>query len=365
MSGRKASGGLIEDGFFILLLIVISAGFLIVLAPFFSAILWAVIIGIVFAPLYRRLLAALPGRRNGAALLALLVVVAMVILPATILTLALIDEASAVVARFQSGDIDIARGFAHFQAGLPGWGTALLERMGITSLATVQDAIGDGVTSSFRSLLSQMLQVGQSAFGFLIKLSVTLYLAFFLLRDGESLKRRVAAAVPLRPDYLALLGDRFVVVIRATVKGSIVVAVIQGLIGGLVLWALGIDGALLWGVLMGAFSLLPAVGTGIIWVPMALYLLFTGQIWQGMVLVFCGLFVIGMVDNVLRPILVGHETRIPDYVVLIATLGGLELFGFHGIIIGPVVAAMFIAIWNLMTDIRAGRVASGSSIGPA
>jgi predicted PurR-regulated permease PerM len=147
-----------------------------------------------------------------------------------------------------------------------------------------------------------------------------------------------------------------VVVIRATIKGSVVVAIVQGLIGGLVFWALGIEGALLWGVLMGAFSLLPAVGTGIIWVPMALYLLFTGQIWQGVALVFCGILVIGMVDNVLRPILVGHETRIPDYVVLITTLGGLELFGFHGIVIGPVIAAMFIAVWNLMTEIRTERL---------
>jgi predicted PurR-regulated permease PerM len=94
------------------------------------------------------------------------------------------------------------------------------------------------------------------------------------------------------------------------------------------------------------------VGTGLVWVPMALYLFLSGSIWQGVVLVFCGLFVIGMVDNVVRPVLVGRETRIPDYVVLITTLGGLQLFGLHGIVIGPVIAAMFIAVWDIAATMR-------------
>ena len=156
----------------------------------------------------------------------------------------------------------------------------------------------------------------------------------------------------MQADHLQLLVDRFIVVVRATIKGSIVVAILQGLIGGVVLWALGIEAALLWGVLMGAASLLPAVGTGLVWVPMALYLFLSGSIWQGVVLVFCGLFVIGMVDNVVRPVLVGRETRIPDYVVLITTLGGLQLFGLHGIVIGPVIAAMFIAVWDIAATMR-------------
>ena len=134
-------------------------------------------------------------------------------------------------------------------------------------------------------------------------------------------------------------------------------AIVQGAIGGVVFWALGIHAALLWGVLMGFLSLLPAVGTGLIWVPVAVYLLVTGAIWQGIVLVLCGLFVIGMVDNVLRPILVGRETRIPDYVVLITTLGGLEAMGFNGLVIGPVIAALFIAVWGMSPRGQSSNVA--------
>ncbi|MFM5906219.1 MAG: AI-2E family transporter, partial [Novosphingobium sp.] len=115
---------------------------------------------------------------------------------------------------------------------------------------------------------------------------------------------------------------------------------------------LGVEGALLWGLLMGFFSLIPAAGTGIVWVPVAVYLLLTGSVWQGAVLVFCGIFVIGLVDNLLRPILVGKDTKLPDFVVLIATVAGLEIFGLTGFIIGPIIAALFIAVWEIVTHVR-------------
>jgi predicted PurR-regulated permease PerM len=113
---------------------------------------------------------------------------------------------------------------------------------------------------------------------------------------------------------------------------------------------LGLSGALLWGVAMGVFSLFPAIGTGLIWVPVTLYLLATGAIWQGVALGLCGFFVISSVDNIVRPILVGHDARMPDYVVLIATLGGFELMGFNGFVIGPVIAALFMAAWEIFGD---------------
>ena len=100
-------------------------------------------------------------------------------------------------------------------------------------------------------------------------------------------------------------------------------------------------------VAMGIFSLVPAIGTGIVWVPVAIYLLATGAVWQGIILTLCGIFIIGMVDNLLRPILVGKETRMPDYLVLISTLGGLGIFGLNGFLIGPVIAALFLAAWDI------------------
>ena len=143
------------------------------------------------------------------------------------------------------------------------------------------------------------------------------------------------------------LARKFATVIRATVKGNIVIALIQGTLGGLALWALDVRGALVWAVLMAFLSLLPAVGAGLIWGPVAVYLLITGSVIQGAGLIAFGVLVIGMVDNLLRPILVGKDTRMPDYVVLLSTLGGLAVFGINGFIIGPVIAAMFIAVWDI------------------
>jgi predicted PurR-regulated permease PerM len=339
----------VEDGFFLAFMLLVSVAFLLVIEPFFAAILWALIATILFAPLNRRLLAAMPGRRNRSAMITLLLIIAIVIVPAILLTMALLQEASVIYARIQSGQIDFAALFAQVQSRLPGWATSILGRLGLTDFDAARERLSSGVASSFRTLATQAVLIGQGAFSFLVALGVMLYLTYFLLRDGEDLVRRVSDATPLRATHRHALLEQFVVVIRATIKGSVIVAIIQGFIGGLVFWALGIEGALLWGVVMGLFSLLPAIGTGLVWVPVAIYLLATGAIVKGLILVLCGLLVIGMVDNVLRPILVGRDARMPDYVVLISTLGGIELFGFSGIVIGPVIAALFIATWNLMS----------------
>jgi predicted PurR-regulated permease PerM len=342
----------IEDGFFLALIVVISLAFALVIEPFFAAVLWGIIAAILFGPVNRRLLKALPGHRNSAAGLTLILIIAMVIVPAIFITMALINEVASVYARIQSGEIDFAVLFERVQASLPGWANAYLERFGLADFASLRERIDTALTASFRTLATQAVAAGQSAFSFLMALGVMLYLAYFLLRDGDELAERVTRIAPLRAAQREALLQQFVLVIRATIKGSIVVAIIQGLIGGIVFWLLGIEGALLWGVTMGFFSLLPAIGTGLIWVPVALYLFATGAIVKGLILVFCGIFIIGMVDNLLRPILVGRDTRLPDYVVLISTLGGLELFGFSGIVIGPVVAALFIATWTNLAEMR-------------
>jgi predicted PurR-regulated permease PerM len=142
------------------------------------------------------------------------------------------------------------------------------------------------------------------------------------------------------------------------VKGNIVVALVQGTLGGLAFWVLGIKGALLWGALMALLSLLPAVGAGLVWGPVAIYLLTKGSILPALGLIVWGVLVIGLVDNVLRPILVGKETRLPDYLVLVATLGGLAVFGLSGFVIGPVIAAIFLATWDIFSKARQERQAS-------
>jgi predicted PurR-regulated permease PerM len=183
----------------------------------------------------------------------------------------------------------------------------------------------------------------------MVSFFIMLYLLFFLLRDGATLSTRIRDAIPLSASHKRHLFKKFTTVIRATVKGNVAVAAVQGALGGVAFWFLGIQGALLWAVLMGFLSLLPAIGAAVVWLPVAIYFLVTGAIWQGVTLIVFGVLVIGLVDNVLRPILVGKDTQMPDYVVLISTLGGMALFGLNGFVIGPAVAALFIACWDLFS----------------
>lgn len=341
-----------EDGSFLALVLIVTVAFALVIAPFFGAILWGLVLALMFSPVHRYLLERLPGRPSLAALITLLIIVLIVILPAAFLGSTLIQEFLHVYGLIQSGKIDIARIFEQMTAALPDWAANWLRSRGWTDFAMARQQISEALSGSFSAIATHALQVGQGALNLVLMLGVMLYLTFFLIRDGESLGHRVIESIPLDPDRRRAVIRNFTVVTRATIKGSLIVAIVQGLVGGITFALLGIEGALLWGTLMAIFSLIPAIGCGIVWVPVALYLFATGAVVKGIILVVAGALVIGSIDNVLRPILVGRDTRMPDYVVLISTLGGLQLFGFHGFIVGPVVAALFIGTWDIVTEQR-------------
>jgi predicted PurR-regulated permease PerM len=345
----------LEDRTFLWLLLAVSVLFALIVWPFYGAVLWAAIASILFAPVYRRLAASMGQRRNLAALATLAVIVVMVIVPLTLITTALVQEAAGVYDRIQSGELDFRRYFQQVFDALPAWAAALLDRFGLTNLAAAQEQLSAGLMRASQFLAAQAISIGQRTFDFVVSLFVMLYVLFFLLRDGDTLTSRVRKAIPLHAEQQHDLFEKFAVVIRATVKGNIVVALVQGALGGLIFWLLGIHAALLWAVLMAAVSLLPAVGTALIWLPVAVYLLASGSVWKGIVLVAYGVVVIGLVDNVLRPVLVGKDTKLPDYVILVSTLGGIAIFGFNGLVIGPVIAAMFMAAWDIFAASREGR----------
>ncbi len=339
-----------QDKAFLVLLAGITLAFLWILRPFFGAVLWAVILAITFVPLNQWWLSASGQRRTLAALATVITVVLIVILPLTLVTAALVREAAGLYQRIQSGDIDIGRYFRQVMDSLPAWVISVLDRLGLTDLAALQERLSAELTQAAQIVAAKVLAIGQNTLGFVVSLVLMLYLMFFLVRDGVDLNRRIRDSLPLAPALQDELADRFTTVVRATVKGSVVVALVQGALGGLALWLLGIHAPVLWAALMAVLSLLPAVGTGLVWGPIAIYLFVTGAVWKGIGLALYGAVVIGSVDNVLRPVLVGKETQMPDYIVLFSTLGGLAVFGVNGIIIGPMIAAMFVAVW----DIRAG-----------
>jgi predicted PurR-regulated permease PerM len=341
-----------QDRAFLLLVIAVSVAFAWVLWPLAGAILWGIVIAILFSPVYRRLSHSMGQRRTLAALVTLLLVVAIVILPLTLVAGLLVGEASGAYQKIRSGEWNVGRYFQEVVDALPAWATNVLDRFELTSLSAIRERISLTLMQGSQVIATHALSIGQSTFDFVVSLFVMLYLLFFLIRDGDELAWRIKNAVPLRGEHQRELIEKFTAVIRATVKGNIVVAVVQGALGGFIFWLLGIHAALLWSVVMAVLSLLPAVGAALVWLPVAVYLLATGAVWKGVVLIAFGVLVIGLVDNVLRPILVGKDTKMPDWVVLISTLGGLTIFGVNGFVLGPVIAAMFMAAWDIFTASR-------------
>lgn len=334
------------------LVVIASVLFMGVLQPVLGAISWALFLAIMFASLQERTVQRLHGRRGWAAFSTLMLVIVIVLVPLAMLSVEITHEATAFISRFKSGEISLADWFQRLLAVLPGWARGWLSRAGIDDLAAIQRKLGEALGRSGEMLTQRVLLISRGTLDFLVNLFVMLYVLYFLLRDGPRLGAGIERTLPLEPAHSRRMLHEFTSVVRATMKGNIAVALVQGALGGLAFWVLDIPGAVLWGAVMAVLSLLPAVGAVMVWGPVAVYLAATGSLWAGIGLAVWGLLVIGLVDNVMRPALVGKETSLPDWVVLVATLGGLTAFGLSGFVIGPVIAAMFIAAWQLLAEMR-------------
>ncbi|QXI21021.1 AI-2E family transporter [Pseudomonas iranensis] len=334
------------------LLVLVTVAFIWILLPFYGAVFWAVILGILFAPVQRRLQQKFGWQRNVTSLCTLSLCLVIAILPVIIVSILLVQEGATVYKNIESGELDIAAYLAQFKHSLPPYFQHLLDRFGMGELDSLREKIVKAAMQGSQALATQAFSFGQGTFEFVVSFFIMLYLLFFFLRDGPELARKIRSAVPLEENHKRRLQLKFNRVVRATVKGNVVVAVTQGALGGLIFWFLDIPSALLWAVLMAFLSLLPAVGAGIVWAPVAVYFLLSGMIWQGVVLGLFGVFVIGLVDNVLRPILVGKDTKMPDYLILVSTLGGLAVFGLNGFVIGPLIAALFLSSWALFVETK-------------
>lgn len=341
-----------ENWAILTLLVAVSAALVVILLPFYTAIMWGTILALLFSPLQSWMLVKLGRRPTLAALSTMVVVILLVVLPTALIMTALAQEASVIYTRLESGELKPALYFRHVFDRLPDWVTAVLDRLGLVNFSTLQRRITAAMAQGSQLVATQVFNIGQNTFDFVVSLFIALYLAFFLIRDGNSVMRAIGRTMPLAPIHKQLLWEKFATVVRATVKGNLLVAAIQGALGGLAFWFLGIGGALLWAVLMAALSLLPAIGAALVWLPVALYLLSTGAVWEGLALVAYGVLVIGLVDNLLRPILVGKDTLMPDYVVMITTVGGMAVFGINGFVLGPLIAALFIAVWHIFGSTR-------------
>lgn len=210
----------LEDRTLLLLVIAVSLAFVWILWPFFSAVLWATVLAIVFVPLYRRILRSIGQHPNLAALATLLVVVTLVILPLSLTATSLVQEATSLYDKIQSGELNLSTVFQQLREALPAWVTNFLDRTGLTNLGAVQERLSDALKKGSQFIAAQALNVGQGAADFVLGLLVMLYLLFFFLRDGGGLSKRIQEAIPLPPKQERDLFRKFTTVIRATIKGS-------------------------------------------------------------------------------------------------------------------------------------------------
>jgi predicted PurR-regulated permease PerM len=341
-----------RDKMFVALAAAVTLAFAIVVAPVGAAVFWAVVLALLFTPAYRWLTARLNGRSNVAAALTVLAALAIVIVPAVLIGAMVVEEASGLGSRVKSGELAPDRLVERVVAALPPWAMDILAGLGFRDVASMQKQLAAGILSAANVVGTHAVDVGKNAAGFAIGLLVMIYVLFFLLRDGRELYARLRSAVPLRQDIQQALFPKLAGAVRAVIKGSLTVAVVQGILGGLVFWMLGFDSPALWGAVMGFLALIPVLGTAFVWLPAAIYLLATGDVTRGIVLLAVGTLVISMIDNVLGPILVGKDTRMPDWIVLVSVLGGLSVFGMTGFVAGPAIAALFLAVWGVVVASR-------------
>lgn len=313
------------------------------LKPFAFALFWAVVISGLFQPLYRRL----QRKRNRPSLnaaITLLLVLFLLILPAGILATLLVNES---IELYNSIDADIAnleykaRDLADRLAAHPT--TARLHLNSDTLVERFTDVVKNLANIIFKSLTD----LTQNTLLFLVKFAVMLYALFFFIRDGDRMLQRAKQLFALGKDRESVLYERFVITARATLKVTFIIGGLQGCLGGILFYLVGIKGALTWGVVMVLTSIIPGVGCSIVWAPAGLLLLVTGHMWEGVVVLLAGLLVISMVDNLLRPILLGRDVQMHPLVIFLSTLGGIALFGISGFVIGPILASLLMSILDM------------------
>ncbi len=338
----------LEQSAFLIMLAVVTGLFFSLLRPFFAPLLWACIIAVLFHPVQVWLQKRWGERPNTTALVTLLACMVLVVIPVLLLLASFLQQGLAVYEQIQAGELQPGKYVDQVRNAFPVL-QGLLERFDI-DMNTVRDNAAKAAVAASQFLARNALAVGQGAFGFVLKLALMLYVAYFLLRDGRKLVDKLVLAIPLGDERERLLLQKFAEVARATVKGNLLVALVQGMLGGLIFWILGLPAALLWGVVMTVLSLIPAVGAGLVWLPAAIYLYAVGDSISATVLIAYGVLIIGLADNILRPLLVGRDTKLPDWMVLLSTLGGIAMVGINGFVIGPLIAVLFVAFWQIFSS---------------
>jgi predicted PurR-regulated permease PerM len=320
--------------------------FLYLLKPFFFPIFWAIIIAGIFRPLYRRINRRL-NRSNLSTVVVFLVIALIILLPAGIVGMLVFNESVQIYGRLSPNAGYLDRNFNHILNSIAGHPFAHLFHIDNTLLIAKTAEIARSITNY---IFVNLTALTQNTLGMLVKFLIMLYTLFFFIRDGDKFLGMAMRILPLGMGRGKILYERFIVTARTTLKVTLIIGGIQGTLGGIVFFITSVEGALIWGLLMILTAVVPVVGCSIIWAPAGLLMLLTGHVWEGILILAVGLFAISTIDNLLRPLLIGKDMEMHPLLIFLSTLGGIVLFGFSGFIIGPIITAMLLTIWEIYDE---------------
>jgi len=340
-----------RKGFVLALTLAYSVAFLAMLSGFFEALLLAAIFSGLTYPLYRWLLQGLGGRRTSASLLTLVITLFAMLIPLLFL-LALVADQAIDVAREAKPWIEQQLAQSKSQAtGLPDW-VPFADRLE-PYRDEIMAKLGEFASASGTFLAGGLAQLSEGTFVFFFQLFIMLYAMFFFLMDGPALMKHIMNYAPLSQADRQKMIDVALSVSRATIKGALLIGAIQGTLAGIGFAVVGIEAAVFWGAIMAVLSILPGIGAPLVWVPAVIYLFMSGQVVAGIGLLIWSAGVVGSIDNFLRPVLVGRDTKMPDLLILLSTLGGIALFGASGLVLGPILAALFLTVLAIYSKVFA------------
>ena len=333
--------------FLLILVLAISALFVAVTWPFLKPLLLGALLAGLFHPFYRWVTRMLKGHRSLAALVTLIILfllvagplsafVGLVVKQAVTLSnqaLPWLEQHFGAASGFNAHDW-LARQFPAVADYIPPQ-EKLIENVGVAA------------KSAGGLVVSVLTRMTAGTATFFLNLIIMAYAMFFFFKDGRAMIEKMLYYVPLKRADKTRMLDQFTSITRATLKGTLMIGIIQGTLAGLGFWLAGIDGAAFWGTMMAIFSILPAVGAPVVWVPAGIYLLISGRVVAGVVLMSWCAAVLATVEYVVRPALIGTDLKMPDLLVLVGTLGGLYLFGPIGFIVGPIVCGLFLTAWDI------------------
>jgi len=335
---KKERSNIFQQGFVLLLLFITLMGFIGMIREFLIALVLAAIFAGLLYPFYSKILDAFKKRSALAAGITLIITAFTIGLPLAGFTgivtseaIQISKKARPIVKKALDNNISLSE-------RLPDW-LPLKEKLEPFH-ETIVKKVSEATSAMGSWLVSSLSSATKGTFGFFMSLFIMFYAMFYFLIHGPKLLASLSSLLPLSEEDRSEVMSRGLTVTRASLKGIIIVGIIQGILVGLAFWFTEIEGAAFWGSVVFVLSAIPGLGAPFIWLPAAAYLLFTGSTGWGIGLVIWGVLVVGLVDNFVRPWIVGNDSKLPDFVILISILGGIISFGPVGIIIGPVIAAL-------------------------